>query len=190
MKIEVRLPNEEIPEAYFDVRYETLRKPLGSPRGSEKLAGDESSINVWAELNGKVVGVGRAHLLGENEDGTVFDALANSRCPAFAPLSGKDTHIVDDAGNEIGTDLRPAVQIRAMGTLNAFQGKGVASAVLSACEENSIRTWNAKTGWLQARIHAIPFYEKNGWTCFGPEYHIPNVGLHRSMWKNFENLNR
>ena len=190
MKIIVKLPKEEIPQEYFDVRYEVLRKPLGSPKGSESLAKDDEAIHVWAEVDGKIAGVGRAHLLKADEDGSVIDVGADSTCPAFSPLSKNHDSTTDDAGNKIGSNLRPAVQVRAMATLDEFQGKGVASEVLAACEQQSIQTWNAKTGWLQARIIAIPFYEKNGWTCFGPEYHIPNVGPHRSMWKKFENLKR
>lgn len=188
MKIHVRFPKEEIPQAYFDVRYELLRKPLGFPKGSEHLPGDDAAVHAWAELDDKIVGVGRAHLLGNDEDGSVVDVKAKSACPAFSPLSVEYESTVDDSGNEIGSDLRPAIQIRAMATLVEFQGKGVASAVLAACEKQSIEAWSAETGWLQARIKAIPFYEKNGWTCFGPEYEVPNVGPHRSMWKKFENL--
>lgn len=190
MKTVVKLPKEEVPEEYFDVRYEVLRRPLGSPKGSEHLAKDDEAIHVWVEIDGKVAGVGRAHLLEPDEDGSVVDLGADSECPAFSPLNKNHEPTIDDAGNEIGCNLRPAVQVRAMATLDEFRGKGVASAVLVACEEQSIQTWYAKTGWLQARIIAIPFYEKNGWSCFGQEYHIPNVGPHRSMWKNFENLKR
>ena len=55
MKIAVRLPKEHLPQEYFDVRYEVLRKPLGSPKGSEYLAKDNDAVNVWAEVNGKCI---------------------------------------------------------------------------------------------------------------------------------------
>ena len=189
MKVVVKLPGEPLPDAYFDVRYRVLREPLGAPKGSEQLAKDNAALHVWAEVDEKIVGVGRAHLLEDGEDGSVVDVNAKSACPAFGPLGKNEPRSIDDAGVAIGPELRPAVQIRAMGTLEAFRGTGLASAVLDACEKYSVRTWQAKTGWLQARVNAIPFYEKNGWTCFGPEYTIPNVGPHRSMWKKFENLN-
>ena len=188
MRVIATLPKEAIPQEYFDVRFEILRKPLGSPKGSERLAKDNEAINVWVEYEGKIAAVGRAHLLENDEDGSIVDVKAASACPAFSPLSKGATMQIDDSGNEIGPELRPAIQVRAMGTLDAYQGQGFASKVLAACEENSINTWNAITGWLQARVAAIPFYEKNGWTCFGPEYHVPNVGPHRSMWKKFEKL--
>lgn len=188
MKVVVKLPHKELPQEYFDVRYEVLRKPLGSPKGSEQLTKDHEAIHVWTEVDGKIAAVGRAHLLEDDEDGSAVDTKANSTCPAFGPLSCEPKHVTDDNGDALTEHLRPAVQVRAMGTLERFRGLGLASQVLTACEESSINTWNAKTGWLQARITAIPFYEKNGWVCFGPEYHVPNVGPHRSMWKKFEKL--
>lgn len=185
MKTVVKYPGEQLPQEYFDVRYEVLRKPLGSPKGSEYLAKDNDAINVWVEVEGKVVSVGRAHLLEDGEDGSVVDVNADSACPAFPPLSKGFVEMEDDSGTIIGPDLRPAIQVRGMGTLDDYQGQGLASRVLSALENESVKRWNAKTGWLQARIIAIPFYEANGWCCFGPEYHVPNVGPHVSMWKKF-----
>ena len=188
MKTVVKFPGEHLPQDYFDVRYKVLRKPLGSPKGSEYLAKDNDAINVWVEVEDKVVAVGRAHLLEPDEDGSAYDVKAKSVCPSFAPLGKHCEPMTDDSGMMIGDDLRPAIQVRGMGTLDEFQGKGFASAVLDKCEVESVQLWKAKTGWLQARVAAIPFYERNGWTCFGPEYHVPNVGPHRSMWKKFVNL--
>lgn len=188
MKLVTKLPGNHLPEAYYDARYETLRKPLGAPKGSEHLPKDLEAINVWIEEDSEIAAVGRAHLLGPNEDGSAIDVKAKSKCPSFGPLSASCGSTVDDEGIEIPKELRPAIQVRGMGTIDAYRGQGFAKKVLAECEKQSIELWNARTGWLQARLAAIPFYEKNGWTCFGPEYHVPNVGPHRSMWKNFENL--
>lgn len=186
MKTLIKLPGESLPEAYFDVRYEILRKPLGSPKGSERLSGDDDCIHSWVEVDGKIAAVGRAHLIPDNADGSVVDQQAKSACPAFEPLQHDFEGMEDDSGLEIPKNgLRPAVQVRAMGTLDEYQGLGLASRVLSALENESVKHWNARTGWLQARIVAIPFYEANGWCCFGPEYEVPNVGPHVSMWKKF-----
>ncbi len=186
----IKFPGEHLPQAYFDVRYEVLRKPLGAPKGSEYLAKDNDAINIWVEVDRNVAAVGRAHLLEPGEDGSVVDVKADSACPSFGPLGKNPYATIDDAGIEISSDLRPAIQVRGMGTLENYRGLGLASLVLDSCEKHSIGFWKAKTGWLQARSAAIPFYEKNGWTCFGPKYHVPNVGPHRSMWKNFDNLKR
>lgn len=181
----VRLLGQPLPDAYFDVRYEVLRKPLGAPRGSERLAGDLEAINTWVEHDGAILAVGRAHLIPDAEDGSALDVKAKSACPPFEPLCHGAAPMVDDNGTPMPALLRPAIQVRGMGTLDAYRGHGLASKVLAALELQSVTAWQARTGWLQARISAIPFYSANGWTCFGPEYDVPNVGPHRSMWKDF-----
>ena len=92
-------------------------------------------------------------------------------CPAFTPLSSSDS------------DLRPAVQIRQMGTREEWRRQGLASGLVVALEGAAISHWGAKTGWLQARIEAIPMYESEGWVQFGEEYDVKGIGPHRSMWK-------
>lgn len=184
--IVIQHPGESLPAAYFDARYTILRKPLGLPKNSEQLHGDDKAIHAWIDNKGQAISVGRAHLIPENSDGSVFDQKTNSNCPGFTPLSEGYEPLEDDSGLEIPAEgLRPAVQIRAMGTLQPYQGQGSGSKVLAALEKESISLWNMKTGWLQARIEAIPFYEANGWCCFGPEYEVPNIGQHVSMWKKF-----
>jgi GNAT superfamily N-acetyltransferase len=184
MKLFIALPGEALPQEYFDVRYEVLRKPLGSPRGSELLTDDNTAIHVWINLTpnpsdsgegkSKIVAVGRIALIAG--DGSVKDPVG-SNCPAFEPLT------VEIANPDQQASLRPAVQVRQMGTLPEFQGKGLAAQVLAALEQTAKQHWNARTGWLQARLAAIPFYEKCGWTAYGEEYDVNKVGPHRSMWK-------
>lgn len=184
MNTVVRLPGQPLPDAYFDVRYEVLRKPLGAPKGSERLAGDFEAINVWVEDEGTIVAVGRAHRIPDAEDGSALDVKAKSACPPFEPLCNGAAPMVDDNGTLMPALLRPAIQVRGMGTIESYRGRGLASKVLAALELHSAGTWQSRTGWLQARIEAIPFYIANGWACFGPEYDVPNVGPHRSMWKD------
>ena len=185
MKMHVVEGNEHLPEAYFNLRYEILRKPLGSLPGSEHIEGDDEAIHAWIEDDGRVIAVGRAHLLADDEDGSVIDAKAQSSCPAFEPLSTRYESALDDAGAPIPKGLRPAFQIRQMATDPEYRGKGLASELLSALEEKCLEQWNARSGWLQARTGAIGFYRNNGWTAFGAEYSVPNVGPHRSLYKKF-----
>lgn len=185
MTLHVALPGQTPPDAFFDTRYEVLRRPLGAPRGSERIAGDDNALNIWAEVNGQVAAVGRAHLIPDLSDGSAMDAAAKSACPPFAPLCKDYFPESDDNGRLIPSGLRPAFQVRQMGTLEAFRGQGLAAAVLRKLEEEAVRLWNVRSGWLQARLVALPFYAGQGWTCFGPEYDVPNVGPHRSMWKAF-----
>jgi predicted GNAT family N-acyltransferase len=46
-----------------------------------------------------------------------------------------------------------------------------------------VTKFGATTGFLQARAHAIPFYESQGWVIIDEEYVIPGIGPHRSMMK-------
>lgn len=167
----VKGPNWNPEVAYYDCRYSVLRKPLGFPRGAEILVDDDQAIHAWVESEGKVVSVGRAHLIPAHSDGSQADHAGPdaAKCPAFGPLAGK--------GN------RPAIQIRQMGTLPSHQRQGNAAKVLSDLEKHSNKILGAKTGFLQARANAIPFYESQGWTIIDEPYDIPGIGHHRSMMK-------
>ena len=162
------------PENYFDTRYAVLRQPLGMPRGSERLADDEQAAHAWVELDGEVIAVGRAHVLPEDSDGSGLDhkGPGAAAIPAFGPL----------ARNEVE---RPVFQIRQMGTLSEHQRQGHAAAVLGELEHIMVREFGTRTGFLQAREHAVPFYRSQGWTIIDEPYAIANIGPHRSMMKTF-----
>lgn len=185
MNIRIALPGQMPPNYFFNTRYEVLRRPLGAPRGSERIAGDDNALNIWVEVDGVAAAVGRAHLIPDHSDGSALDAAAKSACPPFAPLCTDYVAEMDDNGILIPAHLRPAFQVRQMGTLEAYRGQGRAAEVLRTLEEQAVSLWGCRSGWLQARLIALPFYAKQGWTCFGPEYDVPNVGPHRSMWKDF-----
>jgi N-acetylglutamate synthase-like GNAT family acetyltransferase len=63
MSIEIRQP-DHISEwaAYYDLRWEILRKPWNQPRGSEQDEFEKEACHVMAIGEGKVLGVGRIHL--------------------------------------------------------------------------------------------------------------------------------
>ena len=150
-----------------------LREPLGFPRGAEILADDDQAIHAWVEYENKIVAVGRAHVIPADSDGSQADHAgpAAAHCPAFGPL--------------VGGGPRPAIQIRQMGTLASHRRKGCAAAVLSPLEENAVKTFGATAGFLQAREHAIPFYQSQGWEIIDDPYEIKGIGPHRSMMKHF-----
>lgn len=169
----VRGPNW-IPELrYYDCRYAVLREPLGFPRGAEILADDDQAIHAWVEYENKIVAVGRAHVIPVDSDGSQADHAGPgaAHCPAFGPL--------------VGGGPRPAIQIRQMGTLASHRRKGCAASVLSQLEENAVKTFGATAGFLQAREHAIPFYQSQGWEIIDDSYEIKGIGPHRSMMKHF-----
>ena len=170
----VMLPGSNPVNSYFDCRYAVLREPLGFERGAEHLADDSAAIHAWVAQGDRVLSVGRAHLIPEDSDGSAPDHAGPgaTTCPAFGPLA--------DAEN------RPAIQIRQMGTRAEAQRMGHASDVLSALESAAATHFSAKTGLLQARQDAIPFYLSQGWQLIDEPYTISNIGPHRSMMKQLK----
>lgn len=174
--VQVAGPGEQAPETYYATRYSVLREPLGRPRGSERLPDDAQALHVWVEMDGIVIAVARGHLI--EGDGAAADHAGPgaAQIPSFTPLAKDDAL------------LRPAMQVRQMGVLEAWRGRGLGALALEHLLRGSVQTWGARTGWLQAREGAIGFYAREGWTAFGSPYSIEGVGLHRSMWRTLEGL--
>ena len=174
--VHVARPGEVAPETYYATRYAVLRAPLGRPVGSERLPDDDQALHVWVEVEGVVVAVARGHLI--EGDGAAADHAGPgaAQIPAFAPLSEQDS------------SLRPAMQVRQMGVLGAWRGQGLGALALQHLLRESVHTWGATTGWLQAREAAIEFYARMGWEAFDAPYDIEGVGLHRSMRRSLVGL--
>jgi N-acetylglutamate synthase-like GNAT family acetyltransferase len=64
-KIVVRSPQNNEWDAYFFVRYKTLREPWGKPKGSEKDNDENTAFHAAAFFNNEIVGVGRLHKTDE-----------------------------------------------------------------------------------------------------------------------------
>ena len=144
------------------------------PLGSERLGDDEQAVHAWAEIDNVVAAVGRAHIIPEDSDGSGTDhkGPGAATIPPFGPLADASAR-------------RPAFQIRQMGTLPEHQRKGFAAAVLRELERIMFTEYGCKTGLLQAREHAIQFYESQGWSVIDEPYDIGIIGPHRSMIKRF-----
>jgi len=169
--LSISLPGKIPSPAYYDCRYAVLREPLGFERGAELLDDDHQAIHAWVEQDDKVVAVGRAHMIPEGVDGSGADHAGPgaAKIPGFGPLA--------DSTN------RPAIQIRQMGTLGDYRRQGLAATVLSALESAAKSHLSAKIGLLQAREHAIAFYQSQGWEIVDEPYEISGIGPHRSMMK-------
>ena len=111
-------------KAYYDCRYEVLRKPLGFERGAEILQDDVQALHASIEIDGYIVAVGRSHLISETSDGAQSD-FPGQTGPKTPPFSKLDA------------DHRPAIQIRQMGTVDAYRRQGFAAEILRALEEAS-----------------------------------------------------
>jgi len=72
-------------------------------------------------------------------------------------------------------------RLRAMGTLQNFQGlSGGKSLLLYAI--NFLKKKQIDLIWFDARINAIPFYQKIGIKTKGDFYDIPLIGKHKLMY--------
>jgi len=182
-------PAAVLSESYFDARFRVLREPLGFSPNAARLPDDDKAIHAWIESNEKmVVSVGRIHLIPRDSCGSSADTVDDNsaQCPDFTPLVNEG--MKDVFGNQLPplSSIRPAVQIRQMGTLTTHQRQGHAGTILIALEEAAVKAWGNCTGFLQARVAAIPFYQSLGWVCFDGEYVVDGIGTHCSMWKELK----
>ena len=76
-------------------------------------------------------------------------------------------------------------RLRAMATLASAQKHGVAKALLNFAFEKLINL-NQEILWCDARLVAIGFYEKIGFTKQGEMYEIPLIGHHFLMCKSLK----
>ena len=123
------------------------------------------------------------------------DVLRAERPPETALLpgdeSGRGTHWGAWIGDRLVAcaslypaerDGRPSTQLRGAATAAEHRNKGVGGALLDA----AIGAWlldpaAARPLWCNARIRAVPFYERHGFVALGEAFEIRDIGLHRAM---------
>jgi ribosomal protein S18 acetylase RimI-like enzyme len=73
-------------------------------------------------------------------------------------------------------------QLRGMAVLEEFQGKGLGNILLR--ESEKILTDEKKfLIWCNARLKAVSFYEKLGFSIVGTSFDITDIGTHFKMFK-------
>ena len=72
-------------------------------------------------------------------------------------------------------------RLRGMATSEAARGTGLGRAVLQASFA-AARDGGGLFLWCNARLGAVPFYERLGMRAVGPEFDIPGIGPHYVMW--------
>ena len=78
---------------------------------------------------------------------------------------------------------RAGWQLRGMCTAREHQGKGYGTLLLKTAEEVISADSGVRLFWCNARVPAVPFYEKQGWKIVSEEFEIPTAGPHRRMLK-------
>jgi GNAT superfamily N-acetyltransferase len=87
-------------------------------------------------------------------------------------------------------DGEPAWQLRGMAVEAARQGLGLGRALMVRAEEAAAREGAAGWLWCNARVPAIGFYQKHGWTTISEVFAIPTAGPHVRMSKKLKDVNR
>ena len=75
-----------------------------------------------------------------------------------------------------------AWRLRGMATSEAARGAGLGRLVLEGCFE-VVREAGGTHLWCNARLVAVPFYERLGMVAVGPEFDILGIGPHYVMWR-------
>jgi predicted GNAT family N-acyltransferase len=69
-----------------------------------------------------------------------------------------------------------------MATSDAARGSGLGRLVLEECFA-VVREEGGRVLWCNARLGAVPFYQRLGLVAVGPEFDIPEIGPHYVMWR-------
>jgi GNAT superfamily N-acetyltransferase len=100
----------------------------------------------------------------------------------FAAFANGDPAVLGCATFHLNTwENQPAFQLRGMATDPAWVGKGIGTAVLSFAIESIHSASPIRLFWCNARLIALPFYEKLGWRIASERFEIPTAGPHHRM---------
>ena len=76
---------------------------------------------------------------------------------------------------------QPAWQLRGMATDPAWTSRGLGTAVLDLAIRSITASSPANRFWCNARLTAVPFYQKVGWEIASDRFEIPSAGPHHQM---------
>lgn len=78
-------------------------------------------------------------------------------------------------------DGQKAWQLRGMATGSAVQGLGYGSQLVQFAVVDALDDDYSDIFWCNARLAAVPFYQKNGWEIISPMFEVPIFGPHHKM---------
>lgn len=73
-------------------------------------------------------------------------------------------------------------RLRAMATHPAYRGRRAGAMLIEHAAE-ILQAQSIEVLWCDARLKAVPFYEKLGFDRLPEVYDIPKIGPHHFMWK-------
>ncbi len=71
-------------------------------------------------------------------------------------------------------------RLRGMATAEGWRGRGIGRLALDAAVDHVTRA-GADLLWCNARLAAVPFYERAGFVVEGPEFDVVGIGPHRPL---------
>jgi GNAT superfamily N-acetyltransferase len=78
-------------------------------------------------------------------------------------------------------DGQNAWQLRGMATDSEVQGMGFGSQLIQFAAKDALAEGYSNIFWCNARLAAVPFYQKNGWEIISPIFKVPIFGPHHKM---------
>lgn len=113
-----------------------------------------------------------AHFAGDDHPETMhYGAFDGDECVGCVTLMSARR---DDA---------PARQLRGMATVDWLQGLGAGGRLIAWAEADDGTTWANRPLWCNARLKAVPFYQRHGWVIDSDAFDIPKIGPHHRMVK-------
>lgn len=117
----------------------------------------------------------------------VFDVAGSATFAVLAPATGEGAEPEPIATVTVLPEACPwrpeaavAWRLRGMATDDGWRGRGVGRLALDAAVAH-VAAAGATVLWCNARVGAVPFYERAGFTVDGPEFDIAGIGAHRPM---------
>jgi GNAT superfamily N-acetyltransferase len=155
-----------------------------SPIKESTISTPTGDVRIRRALPEEVIDLRHAILrAGLPRDTAIFpgDDHADSRHVVAVTADGR---IVGCATAHPSTwDNAPAWQIRGMATDPAFRGVGIGRAMLKLLEQTIRDETTIRQMWCNARIPAVAFYERLGWSIVSEPFQNPMAGPHVKMDK-------
>lgn len=73
-------------------------------------------------------------------------------------------------------------QYRGMAVLKAYQGNAIGNLLLNNADRMVLER-RANFIWINARVNALNFYRRNGYSVVGTSFNVPGIGEHYLMYK-------
>jgi len=142
--------------------------------GSSSIVYRRATVGEILDLRLRVLRAGlpaeTAHFDGDEDPSTChFAAFADGVCIACVSFMLNQW------------EGRPAWQLRGMAVDPGCQRRGVGRSLLEHSLRQIARVSDVRLMWCNARVPAVGFYQKHGWSAVSDEFDIPTAGPHRKM---------